>query len=141
MRANRPHAPGSRAGGSLRRLEPGSDLELETLGPVALLLVQRVAEAELQRPERRQPGQAEAGRVAELLRIDLPFREDVAAVEEEEGAEAPVVAGAGERHLELHAAHDLDLAAQGHVVDGVAPGAERARLVAPDRPDPAGVVV
>src|SRR5690606_24857268 len=133
--------PGTPRGRPSPTLEPGSDLELEPLRPVALLLVEGVADAELQRPEGRQPREADARRIAELARIDLPFREDVAAVHEEEGAEAAVVAGTGERHLELHAAHDLDLAAQRHVVDRVPARAERARFVAPDRADAAGVVV
>src|SRR5690606_13478719 len=58
-----------------------------------------------------------------------------------EGPEAAIIARAGQRHLELDAADDLDLPAQRYIVDRVAPRPERAGIVAPDRADAPGVVV
>src|SRR5690606_22113031 len=122
-------------------LESGPDLELESLRPVVVLRVQGIPEDEFERAERRQPRQPDAGRVTELVGIDLAHGKHVAAVDEEEGPEAAVVARAGQWHLELDAADDLDLPAERHIVDRVAPRPERAGIVAPDRTDAPGVVV
>src|SRR5690606_3685005 len=53
-----------------RRLETGADLELQPLRAIAFPLAQRDRQAELQRSDRRQPGQAQAGGVSQVAQAD-----------------------------------------------------------------------
>src|SRR6478609_2107895 len=55
----------------LRALEYRADLELEALDPVTRSRVKRITIAELERPDRRVPCQADAGGIAKRLEARL----------------------------------------------------------------------
>src|SRR5687768_14700306 len=81
-------------------LERGPDLELETLDSIRALVAKRLAPAELERTDRRDPAQAETG--GHTQRVEgHSFIPHVAGVHVGEEAQGPVVAGAGDRQIQL----------------------------------------
>src|SRR5690348_7754835 len=115
-------------------LKRGARLELESLDVVAVLRVERDRVAELERPDRRAPRDAGAGRVTERLELRLgPVRIDLARVEEQ--ARAHRLLALQDRVERLEVADDLALAAE-RVAELVL-RTERRRVVAAHRIDAA----
>src|SRR5690606_12876537 len=104
--------------------ERGTDLELEGLLVIAILGVERAAERQLQRAQRRLPRQADTGRITPSARIFhvilrtaivavlLVFRGDLAGVREQEPAQRTIARCARERQVQLHIAHEAARTAQ-----------------------------
>src|SRR6185369_8769926 len=102
-RAPRRPAPARRRGSSAidgtdASLERRSDLELQSLDSIASELADGLGDGQPQRPDRRNPGEAYAGRCAHVAEADLfVLAKDVAGVHEAEQAQRTVVAGTRER--------------------------------------------
>src|SRR5687768_644196 len=81
-----------------RGSESGSNLELKRFLPVGSFGIQRPSEADFQRPDRRNPAQANPGRIPQVAYLD-PFRflEDITGVCEGEPAQTTVPSRAGKR--------------------------------------------
>src|SRR5438034_10811513 len=100
--------------------------------------VERLGERQAQGTERRGPGKAEAGRVAQVVELDAVV-EHVAAVDEPGEPQRLVLQRAGYREEDLGARGELAVAAErgAEFVDR----AEAERAVAAHRAGAAGVVV
>src|SRR5690606_35072245 len=137
------------------RSEDAAELKLESLDFVVVFLVQRVAEAELERPDRRAPRERKAGTVAQVVEADilldeavaperlLVFAPHVAGVEERRHAERTVLARSRHREIELGVAdHLARTTGRRDVAVGVAElRTNGALVVAPYRTDAANVIV
>src|SRR5690348_12206768 len=111
-------------------LERGARLELEALYVIALLRVERDRVAELERPDRRAPGDTDAGRITERLELRLrAVRIDLAGIEED--ARADRLLAFQDRIERLEVADDLALAAE-RIAELVL-RTERSRVVAAHR--------
>nr|GEU28237.1 hypothetical protein [Tanacetum cinerariifolium] len=121
--------------------EPATHLELEAFQAVARLGIDRLSITQLQRAHRRNPADAQAGRIAQLRVAHLfAFLVHLAGVEETEPAQAAVLAGARERQLQLGVADQARGAAQRIAVARV-DRAQRRTFVAAHGTDTATVEV
>src|SRR5262249_6622239 len=98
--------------------EDCAKLELEPLDVVVGFVVERPRDAELQRPERRVPGERDAGRVAPGLERERFFLAvDLPAVDERAQSHRSLLAHAGEREQQLRRCVGLLRAAERAAVD------------------------
>src|SRR5512138_1249294 len=102
---------------------------------VRALGVERLGEGKAQWPEGRAPEERKAGRVAQVVELEL-LQEDIAAVDEPGKAQRRVVGGARHRKEQLERAGRLAVAADRVAVDVLR--SERERAVAAHRTRTAG---